>query len=31
VSNILQITQQWLMNRPAREHAGRAAKDAGRV
>ncbi|HXL46287.1 MAG TPA: membrane protein insertase YidC, partial [Candidatus Binatia bacterium] len=29
VSNVLQIAQQWLMNRPARERAGREAKDAG--
>jgi len=27
--NVLQIAQQWLMNRPARERAGREAKDAG--
>jgi len=31
VSNILQITQQRLMDRPARERAGREAKDAGRA
>src|SRR2546422_10245350 len=31
VSNILQIAQQWWMNRPARERAGREAKDAGRA
>ena len=31
VSNILQIAQQWRMNRPARERAGREAKDAGRA
>jgi YidC/Oxa1 family membrane protein insertase len=31
VSNILQIAQQWLMNRPARERAGREAKNAERA
>jgi len=31
VSNILQITQQRLMDRPARARAGREAKDAGRA
>jgi YidC/Oxa1 family membrane protein insertase len=31
VSNILQIAQQWWMNRPARVQAEREAKDAGRA
>ena len=31
VSNLLQIAQQWWMNRPAGERAGREAKDAGRA
>ena len=31
VSNVLQIAQQRLMERHARERAGREAKDAGRA